>query len=211
VNPDRILLRVTQTAISPDRKRLAVFNGSDGFFVLDTDKLQLQCTVKSPEDRRPGGDNTGSVQGVAFNPDGEQLAALFQRQQTSATGRAFALATLVRWDLKTNQRVARFIDPTKIGTSAAARLGWWGPNYCWVTDSSGGGRSVLVSWDRSTAVTRTAAPPGNLGFPGTPDGRFWFIAGPVNAPVLKALDAPADGLAAAAQPLQLTAEGLLRK
>jgi hypothetical protein len=75
------------TALSADRKRLAIFKGNDGYFLLDTDGLKLHGVVKSPEDAKSVPNTVHFPLAAAFSPDGVQLAALFEEgPNTLGTG-----------------------------------------------------------------------------------------------------------------------------
>ena len=67
------------TALSPDRKKLAVFNGTDGFFIVDLTTLRLVNQIHSPDDaKQPDANTSLAAIGSAFSSDGGQFAALFQ-------------------------------------------------------------------------------------------------------------------------------------
>jgi hypothetical protein len=207
------------TAISPDRKRLAVYNGSDGFFVLDIDTLKLAAQLRSPEDARPTEGANFVVLGVAFSPDGNHLAGLFHQQRlpgmrppkkNPVPGAAPAGPTLIRWDVQEQRVTARVTDPSRNAGGAGARIGWWGTDYCWVSYPSRGAN--LFSWEKQNVALRDELRPGSRVFFGSPDGKCWFMVnGPDNKAVLKSVDLPADALKAADQPLALRADGIVRK
>ena len=202
------------TAISPDRKKLAVFNGFDGFFVLDTTTLKVVSQVRSPDDaKQPVADTTLAAVASTFSPDGGQLAAMFQWQKFG--GKPLP-STLVRWDLQSKQITARFENPTKLPAGFLTKIAWWGPDYCWIYLLDNTGRSDLVSWDRSAAVLKTAAKNGDRPFPGGPDGRYRFMVfGADGKAVLKGLDFSSDVFIQAGldpgQVLMLTPDGVVKK
>ena len=202
------------TAISPDRKKLAVFNGTDGFFVLDTTTLRLVSQVRSPEDaKQPAANTTLAAVASAFSADGGQFAAMFQWQKFG--GKPIP-ANLVRWDLQSKQITARFENPTKLPVGFLTKIAWWGPDYCWLYLLDNTGRSDLLSWDRSAALLKTAAKNGDHPCPTGGDGPYWFIiAGADGKAVLKGVDMPADALKQAGpdagQLLMLTPDGVVKK
>jgi LSD1 subclass zinc finger protein len=203
------------TATSPDRKRLAVYNGSDGYFVLDTDTLQLAAQLRSPEDTRPMENAILGVLGAAFSPDGNHLAGMFYQQRPGSrppktkgkTSAAPGGPTLVRWDLQTQQVVARISDPSAGLAGTSGRIGWWGMDHCWVTYPSA--HAKLFSWEKKTVVLRDTLRPGSRIFPDSPDGKCWFMVnGPDNKVLLKSVDLPTEALKNAEQPLLLKADGI---
>ena len=192
-----------RTAISPDRSRLAVFNGSDGFFLLNTATLQLEGSVKSPEDVEKEKTGISGMLGPVFSPDGKYLAARFSQPSPR---RSKSSPQLVRWDAQTRQRTARFADPSK---GAASRIRWWGNDFFWVARNSGSG--TLISWDKQSVVLRATLRPKEKVCLGNTDGKCWFIVtGPDGNAVLKGIDLPAAALQQAAQPLKLTGDGIAR-
>jgi len=212
--PQSVSFTYRRSAVSADRKRLAVFNGKDGFFILDTADLKLQGQVKSAEDElRQVQGLTQAMQAVAFSPDGSQLAALFTQQKFLGRKKTLInLTYLVRWDLNTKERLARVADPTKLGKNATAAIGWWGKDYCWVTDQGGKRGSGLVAWnDPKKALALTPKGQVDSGFPGTPDGRYWYaIVGPQNTPILNALDNPGAGLQGATPGMKVGLDGIMK-
>jgi hypothetical protein len=192
-----------RTALSPDRTRLAVFNGSDGFFLLNTATLQLEGSVNSPEDAQPEKAAISNTIGPVFSPDGKYLAVRFHLP--SGRGSKGGSPQLVRWDVQTRQRTARFADPSK---GAASRIGWWGNDFFWVARNNGS--SALISWEKQSVVLRAALRRTEKVCLGNTDGKCWFLAtGPDGNAVLKGIDLPAAALQQAAQPLKLTGDGIV--
>ena len=202
------------TAISPDRKKLAVFNGFDGFFIMDLTTMRLAGQIHSPEDaKQPAADMSLAPIGSAFSPDGSQFAAMFQ--WAKLIGKALP-ANLVRWNLQSGQIASRFENPTKLGAGMLTRIAWWGPDYFWISLLDNTGRSDLVSWDRAAEVMRTASKNGDRAYPTGGDGRYWFlVAGADGKAVLKGVDRPADALQQAGPDpgklLTLTPDGVVKK
>lgn len=196
------------TALSPDRKRLAVYNGSDGFFLVKTDTLQYEDSVKSPEDARPATNAIFGVLGVSFSPDGKQLATMFHQQMLRRT--RGTPPQLIRWDVETKQRLASLPDPSRGSGGAGSRIAWWGTEFCWLSYPNRVGS--LHSWEKQSGVLRAVLGPGAKLYPGSPDGKCWFVfGGPDGKAILKGVDLPALALKAADQPLMLTPDGIVRK
>jgi predicted Zn finger-like uncharacterized protein len=196
-------------ALSPDRTRLALFNGRDGFVLLDTATLKLQGVLTSPEDALPTGPSVGGLYGVAFSPDGNHLAAVIHAQPFRP-GAMDNHPQLIRWDVKTQKRTARFDAPAQGPADPGARLGWWGNDYVWLAATLQ--PAVLVSWAKQRVVLRTALRIDEKICLGNSDGKCWFVvAGPDSNAVLKSIDLPAAALVQADQPLELTKEGIVRK
>jgi hypothetical protein len=199
------------TALSPDRKRLAVYNGSDGFFLINIDTLQYEGSVKSPEDAQPVKDAIFGVLGASFSPDGKQLATMFHQQLLRRPkGTPPRYPQLIRWDVNTKQRLESLQDPSKGGGGAGSRITWWGNEFSWLSFPNRVGS--LHSWEKQNAVLRVRLGPGAKLCPGSPDGKCWFVTGgPDGKAVLKGVDLPALALKAAEQPMTLTPDGIVRK
>lgn len=195
-------------AISPDRTRLAIFNGSDGFLVLDTATLQLQGVVTSPEDALPATDPMGGIHGVAFSPGGRQLAASIL-SQSFRPGAMPKEKQLIRWDLKTRQRTARFAERSMKSGGLDSRIAWWGNDHIWVASTLLAGS--LISWDKQHVVLDSALGIEEKVCFGNTDGKCWFlVTGPDGKSVLKSVDLPADALQKTDKPLELTKDGIVR-
>ncbi|HTU18334.1 MAG TPA: hypothetical protein VMG10_09775 [Gemmataceae bacterium] len=192
-----------RTALSPDRMRLAVFNGSDGFFLLNTATLQLEGSVNSSEDAQPEKAAISNTIGPVFSPDSKHLAVRFHTPV--ARGSRGGSPQLVRWDVQTRQRTARFADSSK---GAASRIGWWGNDFLWVARNKGS--SSLISWDKQKVVLRALSRTAKV-YVGNADGKCWLLGtSPDGNAVLKGIDLPAAALQQAAQPLKLTGDGIVR-
>ena len=192
------------TSVSADRKRLAVFNGNDGYFLLDIDGLKLHGVVKSPEDAKSVPNTAHYPLGAAFSPDGVQLAAVFdeQRQRGKAPP-----PSLVRWDVAGKERTARLSDPSRGRGSSGSRVSWWSSEFCWLLYLNS---TALVSWEKPAHVL--VVPRTVKVWPGSPDGKCWFTtATPDGKSALKCVDLPAVALRQADKPLRLTADGIVRR
>ena len=200
------------TALNSDRTRLAVFDGKDGFFMLNTTTLQLEGSVKSPEDGKEIANAINGMLGVAFNPDGKHLAAVFHQQLIgrASKGRKPSYPQIVRWDVQTRQRTARFADPSKGAGGAGSRVGWWGNDFFWVAYINRSG--TLISWDKQSVVLYARLLRSEKVLFGNSDGKCWFIGtGPDGGAVLKGIDLPAAALLQGDQPMRLTTDGIVRR
>jgi hypothetical protein len=204
-------LRKQGVALSPDRKLLAVYNGVAGFSLIDTTTYKMRTFVEEAEDKQFYlNDSTG----VAFSPDGSQLAVAFQ--QGKARGSPVK-GTVLRWDLKTGKLLGRFADQSRLATSPFLTMSWWGTRYLWFWSVNGEG--ALASWNKGEIVVRNPGFDRRLGTQGvaSPDGRHWFAVSekPGAAVFLAAVDLPAQGFKATdggvlAQPPVLSPGGIVK-
>jgi hypothetical protein len=197
-------------ALSSDRKRLAVYNGKDGFILLDTKTLRSLGSVRSPQDARSSKDVRLQALDVSFSPDGKQLAAIFHHVPTFlARVVPSGLPQLIRWDANTKRKLASFALPANGAGMAGmfSRIDCWGTEFVWLAGA--GQAATLISWEKKAAILDAL---GCKVFPGSPDGKCWFVvAGPDGKAVLKGIELPTEALQKAEQPLKLTADGIVRK
>ena len=102
-------------ALTPDGKKLAIFNGT-GYSFYDT--ATAAATAQTPAFMRAKG--SANFSGAAFSPDGKRFASYFR---TFGPG---AATTLAIWDTQTGKQVGG--GPTKELQSPAG-MGWWGSDH----------------------------------------------------------------------------------
>jgi len=196
------------SALSHDRKTLAIFNG-DGFDLSSTgDGLLIQKTGQVAKFN-----TIHTVHGTAFSPDGKRLAAIV----TASKGNLAAEQMLISWEVATGQFQGAISVP-HVQLALESRLAWWGMEY-------------LLTGDKVSVTTPVITLPNGprshniqLGYwkqrgflaPNSPDGRFWYVAGSKNdaTAFLTTVDPPDDLMRGAAnrpdQTWWLTADGVVK-
>jgi len=134
-------------AFSPGRKHLAAFNGTN--FEL----LEAATGERRGVAALPAGSLQSTAQGLAFRPDGKEMAGLL--------GSPEGTFLLARWDVAKGQVADSF--PTEGGRN----LEWCGDKQILMD-------TTLIDWALKGAIWRYGLQGPGKHIYGSPDGRHWF-------------------------------------